>query len=38
MDNHKNQVIIAYSCECILKITTSFAIIIHSKRESGNRR
>ena len=38
MYNHRNQAIIAYSCECILKITASFAIIIHSKRESRNRR
>ena len=37
MYNHRNQAVIAYSCECILKITASFAIIIHSKRKSGNR-
>lgn len=30
MYNHRNQAVIAYSCECILKITASFAIIIHS--------
>ena len=38
IENPKKKSSIAYSCECILKITISFAIIIHSKRESGNRR
>ena len=38
IENPKKKSSIAYSCEYILKIATNFAIIIHSKRESGNRR
>ena len=36
--NPKKKASIAYSCECILKIVTNFAIIIHNKRERRNRR
>ena len=38
IENPKKKSSIAYSCECILKIATNFAIIIHSKRERRNRR
>lgn len=38
IDNPKKKSSIAYICECILKIATNFAIIIHNKRERRNRR